>query len=129
MASMLAQNQEFSTETREELLYNKEKLLANGDRAEAEIAANLLGQLFLRNWEICACISDCSSFQRTMYIDDTFLSWDGLSIAPSVDVDCVSGYRSFLSDIHSILIFILKISLSLWQVALGCTIMILSLVL
>jgi len=59
---MLAQNQEFSTETREELLYNKEKLLANGDRAEAEIAANLLGQLFLRNWEICACVSDCSSF-------------------------------------------------------------------
>ncbi|TFK20346.1 NADH-ubiquinone oxidoreductase 23 kDa subunit [Coprinopsis marcescibilis] len=35
------QNQEFSTETREELLYNKEKLLSNGDRAEAEIAANL----------------------------------------------------------------------------------------
>lgn len=39
----VAQNQEFSTETREELLYNKEKLLANGDRAEAEIAANLHG--------------------------------------------------------------------------------------
>ena len=37
----LAQNQEFCTDTREELLYNKEKLLANGDRAEAEIAANL----------------------------------------------------------------------------------------
>lgn len=35
------QNAEYSTETREELLYNKEKLLANGDRAEAEIAANL----------------------------------------------------------------------------------------
>ncbi|KAG9101704.1 hypothetical protein FRC06_002714 [Ceratobasidium sp. 370] len=35
------QNFEYSTETREELLYNKEKLLANGDRAEAEIAANL----------------------------------------------------------------------------------------
>ncbi|TFK43760.1 Ndufs8, NADH:ubiquinone oxidoreductase 23 kd subunit [Crucibulum laeve] len=35
------QNQEFSVETREELLYNKEKLLANGDKAEAEIAANL----------------------------------------------------------------------------------------
>jgi len=44
MTSIIAQNQEFSTETREELLYNKEKLLANGDRAEAEIAANLLGQ-------------------------------------------------------------------------------------
>lgn len=41
----VAQNQEFSTETREELLYNKEKLLANGDRAEAEIAANLYGAL------------------------------------------------------------------------------------
>lgn len=35
------QNAEFSTETREELLYNKEKLLENGDRMEAEIAANL----------------------------------------------------------------------------------------
>jgi len=34
-------NAEWVTETREELLYNKEKLLANGDRAESEIAANL----------------------------------------------------------------------------------------
>jgi NADH-quinone oxidoreductase subunit I len=34
-------NFEFATETREELLYNKEKLLANGDRWEREIAANL----------------------------------------------------------------------------------------
>jgi NADH-quinone oxidoreductase subunit I len=34
-------NFEFSTETREELMYNKDKLLANGDRWEAEIAANL----------------------------------------------------------------------------------------
>jgi len=32
---------EFSTETREELFYNKDKLLANGDRWEAQIAANL----------------------------------------------------------------------------------------
>ena len=43
---LIAQNQEFSTETREELLYNKERLLANGDRAEAEIAANLHGMMF-----------------------------------------------------------------------------------
>ncbi|PAV21349.1 NADH-quinone oxidoreductase [Pyrrhoderma noxium] len=35
------QHHEYSTDTREELLYNKEKLLSNGDRAEAEIAANL----------------------------------------------------------------------------------------
>ncbi|MDR3518256.1 MAG: NADH-quinone oxidoreductase subunit NuoI [Azospirillaceae bacterium] len=34
-------NFEFSTETREELFYNKQKLLDNGDRWEAEIAANL----------------------------------------------------------------------------------------
>ncbi|GAA5901748.1 NuoI/complex I 23 kDa subunit family protein [Sporobolomyces salmoneus] len=34
-------NTEYTTETREELLYNKEKLLANGDRMEAEIAAAL----------------------------------------------------------------------------------------
>ena len=34
-------NFEYATETREELLYNKEKLLTNGDRWEAEIAANL----------------------------------------------------------------------------------------
>ena len=34
-------NFEYSTETHEELLYNKDKLLANGDRWESEIAANL----------------------------------------------------------------------------------------
>jgi len=34
-------NFEYSTETREELLYNKEKLLANGDKWEVEIQANL----------------------------------------------------------------------------------------
>ncbi|XP_039948684.1 NADH dehydrogenase (ubiquinone) 23 kDa subunit [Bactrocera tryoni] len=34
-------NFEFSTETHEELLYNKEKLLCNGDKWESEIASNL----------------------------------------------------------------------------------------
>ena len=34
-------NFEFATETREELYYDKEKLLANGDRWETEIARNL----------------------------------------------------------------------------------------
>jgi len=34
-------NFEFATETREELYYNKEKLLDNGDRWEQEIAKNL----------------------------------------------------------------------------------------
>ncbi|MHA1548091.1 MAG: NADH-quinone oxidoreductase subunit NuoI [Alphaproteobacteria bacterium] len=34
-------NFEFATETREELYYNKERLLANGDRWEREIAHNL----------------------------------------------------------------------------------------
>jgi len=34
-------NFEFATETREELYYNKNRLLANGDRWEREIATNL----------------------------------------------------------------------------------------
>ncbi|KQT60458.1 MULTISPECIES: NADH-quinone oxidoreductase subunit NuoI [unclassified Aureimonas] len=34
-------NFEFSTETREELYYDKERLLANGDRWEREIAENI----------------------------------------------------------------------------------------
>ena len=34
-------NFEFATETREELFYNKDKLLANGDRWELEIAQNI----------------------------------------------------------------------------------------
>jgi NADH-quinone oxidoreductase subunit I len=37
-------NFEFAAETREELLYNKEKLLDNGDRWEREIAANLASE-------------------------------------------------------------------------------------
>ena len=34
-------NFEFATETREELIFNKERLLANGDRWEREIAKNI----------------------------------------------------------------------------------------
>ena len=34
-------NYEFATETREELMYNKERLLSNGDMWEQEIAQNL----------------------------------------------------------------------------------------
>ena len=34
-------NFEYATETREELFYDKDKLLANGDRWEGEIARNL----------------------------------------------------------------------------------------
>ena len=34
-------NYEFSTETREELIYDKAKLLENGDRWESVLAANL----------------------------------------------------------------------------------------
>lgn len=34
-------NFEYATETREELFYDKDRLLANGDRWEAQIAANL----------------------------------------------------------------------------------------
>jgi len=40
-AIVLGPNFEFATETRDELFYNKDKLLANGDRWEREIARNL----------------------------------------------------------------------------------------
>eukprot|EP01111_Echinosteliopsis_oligospora_P002879 TRINITY_DN1458_c0_g1_i1.p1 TRINITY_DN1458_c0_g1~~TRINITY_DN1458_c0_g1_i1.p1 ORF type:complete len:223 (-),score=67.21 TRINITY_DN1458_c0_g1_i1:118-786(-) len=41
-------NFEFATETRVELLYNKEKLLANGDRWETEIAHNIAADYLYR---------------------------------------------------------------------------------
>ena len=40
-AIVLSPNFEFATETREELLYDKAKLLGNGDRWEREIARNI----------------------------------------------------------------------------------------
>jgi NADH-quinone oxidoreductase subunit I len=40
-AIVLGQNFEFSTETREELFYDKAKLLSNGDRWEPELARNI----------------------------------------------------------------------------------------
>jgi NADH-quinone oxidoreductase subunit I len=40
-ATVEGPNFEFATETREELYYDKERLLANGDRWEREIAKNL----------------------------------------------------------------------------------------
>lgn len=41
-------NFEFSTETHEELLYNKEKLLCNGDKWESEIASNIQADYLYR---------------------------------------------------------------------------------
>ena len=40
-AIVMGPNYEFATETHQELLYNKDKLLANGDRWEAAMHANL----------------------------------------------------------------------------------------
>jgi NADH dehydrogenase (ubiquinone) Fe-S protein 8 len=42
------QNFEFATETHEELLYDKEKLLSNGDKWETQIAKNLLSEHLYR---------------------------------------------------------------------------------
>jgi NADH dehydrogenase (ubiquinone) Fe-S protein 8 len=41
-------NYEFSTETHEELLYDKEKLLSNGDKWEKQIAKNLMSEHLYR---------------------------------------------------------------------------------
>jgi len=41
-------NFEFATETREELLYDKEKLLSNGDKWEKQIVKNLLSDHLYR---------------------------------------------------------------------------------
>lgn len=41
-------NFEFATETHEELLYDKEKLLSNGDKWEKQIAKNLLADHLYR---------------------------------------------------------------------------------
>lgn len=45
-------NAEYATETREELLYNKEKLLANGDKWEPEVyvLSNLISKLFANHF-------------------------------------------------------------------------------
>ena len=45
---MQGPNFEYATETREELFYNKDKLLDNGDRWEAEIAHNLAADALYR---------------------------------------------------------------------------------
>jgi formate hydrogenlyase subunit 6/NADH:ubiquinone oxidoreductase subunit I len=41
-------NYEFATETHEELLYDKEKLLSNGDKWERQIAKNLMADHLYR---------------------------------------------------------------------------------
>ena len=41
-------NYEFATETHEELLYDKEKLLSNGDKWERQIAKNLMAEHLYR---------------------------------------------------------------------------------
>lgn len=64
-------NYEYATETHEELLYNKEKLLANGDKWEVELARNLevsrcppyFGiDIWLIDW-----LTDCLIARRRLY--------------------------------------------------------------
>ncbi len=45
---MEGSNFEYATETHEELLYNKEKLLANGDKWETELAASIQSEYLYR---------------------------------------------------------------------------------
>ena len=54
-------NFEVSTETHQELLYNKEKLLSNGDKWEKEIAANIEAD-FLYRWVTVSRIYSYSQY-------------------------------------------------------------------
>lgn len=81
----VAQNQEFSTETREELLYNKEKLLANGDRAEAEIAANLRGVFRFAELSVFVNLILTLTYQLTIFTGEKTL-WNG-NLGRSYSVD------------------------------------------
>lgn len=47
-AIVMGPNYEFATETHEELLYDKEKLLSNGDKWETQIAKNLISEFLYR---------------------------------------------------------------------------------
>ena len=58
-------NFEFSTETHEELLYNKEKLLNNGDKWEAEIAANIEAGMY----ELIGVLADTWTYVACSKID------------------------------------------------------------
>lgn len=48
MPTARARSFEYATGTREELLYDKQKLLANGDRWEAELDKNLRSEAMYR---------------------------------------------------------------------------------
>jgi ferredoxin len=63
-------NFEYATETREELLYNKEKLLANGDKWEAEIA------------------SACTSISGLVLLNHLFDSEGGASVPINKEDSC-----------------------------------------
>lgn len=60
-------NFEFSTETHEELLYNKEKLLCNGDKWESEIAANIYADHLYR-WAKNLSESKCINNLHTHWV-------------------------------------------------------------
>lgn len=57
-------NFEFATETHEELLYDKEKLLSNGDKWEKQIAKNLLADHLYRQFLHDMKPSDTTVFQN-----------------------------------------------------------------
>jgi len=79
-------NFEFATETREELLYDKEKLLANGDRWEAEIQQNLEQRRMVRGVSgdmIYGCVNPWTFEQYQG--QDYHAGWDSGSFTGGVD--------------------------------------------
>ena len=70
----LAPNAEFSTETREELLYNKEKLLENGDKWEAEIAKSIEADYLCTSfWILLIQIGDLLNGNRQTIVNYKFI--------------------------------------------------------
>ena len=86
-------NFEFSTETHQELLYNKEKLLSNGDKWEKEIAANIEAD-FLYRWVTAAYTATVSTLPTVR-----------VTCNPVCVSVCVCTLVSMLPSIHLCVMF------------------------
>ncbi|KAG5440630.1 hypothetical protein PCK2_000340 [Pneumocystis canis] len=116
-------NVEYATETHEELLYNKEKLLANGDKWEAEIARSIqdfgliglavMGQNLVLNAADKGlvngekCLFTVAVFNRTVSKVDTFLKNEALGFGKSIiGAYSIDGFCSLLKRPRRIILLV-----------------------